>query len=189
MTNNVAMQIRLDEFLPPPSLFITGIMEATTFIHICTCRIQCLLVWNRGQMARLTSEILEILPYFLIIFHKLARAFSKRGGFSLEICDLTSPSQFLRRSNLPPGALDPAKGRGGVKVMRMQGSIPRFEARLDPRLSVLRDRPVKMTLESTWVYPATHLSFRSLRFFLFFFFFSIVIEEEAFEQELCAITM
>lgn len=140
MTNNVAMQIRLDEFLPPPSLFITGIMEATTFIHICTCRIQCLLVWNRGQMARLTSEILEILPYFLIIFHKLARAFSKRGGFSLEICDLTSPSQLLRRSNLPPGALDPAKGRGGVKVMRMQGSIPRFEARLDPRLSVLRDR-------------------------------------------------
>lgn len=113
-------------------------MEATTFIHICTCRIQCLLVWNRGQMARLTSEILEILPYFLIIFHKLARAFSKRGGFSLEICDLTSPSQLLRRSNLPPGALDPAKGRGGVKVM--QGSIPRFEARLDPRLSVLRDR-------------------------------------------------
>lgn len=138
MTNNVAMQIRLDEFLPPPSLFITGIMEATTFIHICTCRIQCLLVWNRGQMARLTSEILEILPYFLIIFHKLARAFSKRGGFSLEICDLTSPSQLLRRSNLPPGALNPAKGRGGVKVM--QGSIPRFEARLDPRLSVLRDR-------------------------------------------------
>lgn len=138
MTNNVAMQIRLDEFLPPPSLFITGIMEATTFIHICTCRIQCLLVWNRGQMARLTSEILEILPYFLIIFHKLARAFSKRGGFPLEICDLTSPSQLLRRSNLPPGALDPAKGRGGVKVM--QGSIPRFEARLDPRLSVLRDR-------------------------------------------------
>lgn len=113
-------------------------MEATTFIHICTCRIQCLLVWNRGQMARLTSEILEILPYFLIIFHKLARAFSKRGGFPLEICDLTSPSQLLRRSNLPPGALDPAKGRGGVKVM--QGSIPRFEARLDPRLSVLRDR-------------------------------------------------
>lgn len=138
MTNNVAMQIRLDEFLPPPSLFITGIMEATTFIHICTCRIQCLLVWNRGQMARLTSEILEILPYFLIIFHKLARAFSKRGGFPLEICDLTSPSQLLRRSNLPPGALNPAKGRGGVKVM--QGSIPRFEARLDPRLSVLRDR-------------------------------------------------
>lgn len=177
MTNNVAMQIRLDEFLPPPSLFITGIMEATTFIHICTCRIQCLLVWNRGQMARLTSEILEILPYFLIIFHKLARAFSKRGGFPLEICDLTSPSQLLRRSNLPPGALDPAKGRGGVKVMRMQGSIPRFEARLDPRLSVLRDRPVKMTLESTWVYPATHLSFRS---FLSFLLFSIVDRRRSF---------
>lgn len=69
MTNNVAMQIRLDEFLPPPSLFITGIMEATTFIHICTCRIQCLLIWNRGQMARLTSEILEILPSPLFPYH------------------------------------------------------------------------------------------------------------------------